>query len=302
MPINRGANAKQLAPGYLRVVMNAYKERPLEGSKITNKKSPGNRAWVEDFPVAGFGSLIYKPEGASVTYQETIEGSVKRYVFRTDALGYRITHEMKSDNLYGMTGAKLSTALGRSVRNSQEFIMHSILNNATNTAAAYTGWDGQPLLSTAHVLLRAGSTVSNKPTTDVDFGLIPLQAAYEHFHGLVDESGFPIVFLPKMVVHSIGDHWMVNQVLKTPSLPGTNLNDINQIAKEGMSPNLDHYLTDTDAWFVVADNHDMNYFMREAPAFTAGDDFHSGDSLFKVMQRQGAGFGDWRGVYGSTGG
>ena len=301
MAINRYANAKQLAPGYMRVVMNSYKERPLEGQKLTNRKT-SKRAWEEDFPVAGFGSLIYKAEGASVTYQDIIEGSVKRYNFRTDALGFRMTHEMKSDNLYGITGAKLSSALGRSVRNSQEFIMHSILNNATNTAAQYAGWDTKPLLSTSHVLLRTGGSASNKPSTDVDFGLIPLQAAYEHFHNLVDESGFPIVFIPKLVVHSIGDHWLVNQVLKTPSLPGTNLNDINQIAKEGLMPHLSHYLTDTDAWFVTADNHDMNYYMRESPAFTAGDDFHSGDSLFKVMQRQGAGFGDWRGVYGSTGG
>ncbi len=300
MAINRGANAKQLAPGYMRVVMNSYKERPLEGPKLTNKKT-SKRAWEEDFPIAGFGSLVYKPEGGSVTYQEIIEGSVKRYKFRTDALGYRITHEMKRDNLYGIVGGKLSAALGRSARNSQEFIMHSILNNATNTGAAYLGWDSLPLLSTAHVLLRAGSTIGNRPVTDVDFGLLPLQAAFEHFHNLVDESNMPIVFIPKLVVHSIGDHWMVNQVLRTPSIPGSNLNDINQIAKEGLTPHLSHYITDPDAWFVVADNHDMNYYLREAPEFTAGDDFHSGDSLFKLMQRQGSGHGDWRGVYGSTG-
>ncbi len=300
MPINRGANAKQLAPGYMRVVMNSYKERPLEGPKLTNKKS-SKRAWEEDFPIAGFGSLVYKPEGGSVTYQETLEGSVKRYTFRTDGLGFRITHEMKSDNLYGNIGAKLSTALGRSVRNSQEFMMHSILNNATNTAANYLGWDGLPLLSTAHVLLRAGSTVANRPASDTDFGLIALQAALEHFHSLVDESNLPIVFLPRTVVHSTGDYWMVNQVLKTPSLPGTNLNDVNQIKNEGLTAHHSHYLTDPDAWFVLADNHDMNYYLREAPAFTAGDDFHSGDSLFKVIQRQGAGFGDYRGVYGSPG-
>ena len=150
--------------------------------------------------------------------------------------------------------------------------------------------------------LRAGSTIANKPSTDIDFGLLPLQAAVEHFHALVDESNMPIVFLPRLVVHSIGDHWMVNQVLKTPSLPGTNLNDVNQIKNEGLTGHLSHYLTDPDAWFVLADNHDMNYFLREAPSFTAGDDFHSGDSLFKVIQRHGAGFGDYRGVYGSTGG
>lgn len=300
MTIFRGANAKQLAPGYMRVVMNSYKERPTEGDKLTNRKT-SSRAWEEDFPVAGFGSLTIKPEGGTVAYQDIIEGSVKRYNFTTFGAGFSVTKEMKDDQLYGVVGAKLSAALGRSARNNQEVVMHSVLNNATSTTARYLGWDSLATLSTAHVTLRAGVTVANKPTTDVDFGLIPLQAAYEHFHALVDESNMPAMFIPKKIVHSIGDYWLVNQVVKTQTLPGGNLNDINQIAHEGLTPHLSHYLTDSDAWFVICDNHDMNYFLRQKPTFEAGDDFKSGNSMFQLIQRHDAGHGDWRGVYGSTG-
>lgn len=298
MVMMRGPFSKHLVPGYARVVINSYKERPLEGMKLVNKKT-SKRAFEEDFPVAGFGSLLVKPEGASVTYQDIVEGSVKRYKFTTYALGFRITREMMADDLYGTFGGKLSTSMGRSARNNQEIVMHSPLNNGFNSA--FVGWDGQPLFSTAHVLLGSGATASNKPTTDVDFGLAPLQAGLEHFHALTDESGIPAVFIPRLVIHSIGDYWLVNQILKTQNLPGGTMNDINQIKNEGLTPHLSHYMTDPDQWSIQADNHDLNYYVRESFSFHSGDDFHSGDALFKGDQRLGSGFSDWRGNYGSSG-
>jgi hypothetical protein len=143
--------------------------------------------------------------------------------------------------------------------------------------------------------------VANRPATDADFSLPALQAALEHFHGLTDSTGFPTVYIPKTVIHSIGDYWMVRQILGTSQMPGTNINDINQINREGLSPHLSHYLTDADAWFVQCDNHDINYFEREPFTFANSDDFHSGDALFRGMQRHGAGFSNWRGIYGSSG-
>ena len=135
----------------------------------------------------------------------------------------------------------------------------------------------------------------------MDFDLIPLQAAVENFHNLVDEAGIPMLMTPKFVIHSVGDHWLVNQILKSTSLPGGNQNDINQIQREGLMPHLSHYLTDTDAWFVISDDHDVNYFERKSFTFSNTDDFDTGDAKFKGTRRNGSGFGGWRGVYGSQG-
>lgn len=300
MAIFRGMLAKHLVPGYMRVVFDSYKERAIEGSKLTNRKT-SKRAYEEDFPVAGFGTLRLKPEGTSVNYEDIQEGVVKRYTWSTYALGYRVTREMKRDDLYGTVGTKLSRALGRSARNNAEVVMHAPYNNAFSTS--YVGWEaGVALCSTSHVILKTGATVANKPATDADIALPTLQAALEHFHGLVDQTGFPTVYIPRLVVHSIGDYWTVNQLLKSTGLPGGNQNDINQLAKEGLSPHLSHYLTDADAWFVLADNHDVNYYVREPFTFAGSDDFHSGDSLFRGLQAHASGFSDWRGVYGSSGG
>lgn len=298
MTMTRGAFSNLLAPGFRKIVFETYKERPTEGDKLVNMNT-SKRAYEEDFPVAGFGTLLAKAEGGAVTYQDAMQGTIKRYVWTTYGLGFRITQEMMEDDLYGIMGRKMSKALGRSARNNFEIVAHSPYNNAFSTS--YAGFvSGESLCSTSHALLRGG-TASNRPATDTDISLAALQAAVEHFHGLVDEAGLPIVYIPKKVVHSVSFHWTVSQILKSPSMPGTNQNDINQINREGLTAHLSHFLTDTDAWFVLADNHDVNYFDRRKVTFSNMDDFETGDAKFKVTRRNGAGWGDWRGVYGSEG-
>lgn len=297
MVMVRGAFSNLLAPGFRKIVFETYKERPTEGNTIFNMNR-SRRAYEEDFPIAGFGTLLEKSEGGPVTYQDAIQGVVKRYLWTTFGLGFRITQEMMEDDLYGVMGAKMSRALGRSARNNFEVVSFNVLNQAFNTA--FVGFEaGVSLCSTTHTTLR-GQVLANQPAA-TDLSLPALQAAVEHFHALQDESGLPVMFIPKWLVHSAGDHWIANQLLKSSGLPGGNMNDINQLAREGLQPKLVHYLTDPDAWFVIADNHDMNYFDRRPPTMTNTDDFETGDAKFKLTRRNGSGFGDWRGVYGSPG-
>jgi hypothetical protein len=294
----RGAFSKLLAPGYRKILFESYKERPTEGDMLVNMNT-SQRAYEEDFPIAGFGTLIHKAEGGSVTYQDIIEGTVKRYTWSTYGLGFRITQEMMEDDLYGIMGNKMSKALGRSVRNNFEVISHAPYNNAFNTA--YPGFvSGESLCDTAHADIR-GTSQANRPTSDADLDLLPLQAAIEHFDTLNDESGLDILYMPKMLVYSYPNRWMAAQLLKTTQLPGTDLNDINELRNMGLRPHLSHFLTDLDAWFVLADEHDVNYFDRRKPTFSNSDDFNTGDALFKVTRRAGSGWGDWRGVYGTQG-
>ena len=298
MTMQRSGFANTLAPGFRKIVFETYTERPIEGSKLVNMNT-SKKAYEEDFPIAGLGALINKPEGASIYYQDGIQGAIKRYTWQTFALGFRVTQEMYEDELYGVFGSKFSKSLGRSARNNKEVIMHSPFNNAFNTS--YVGFTAGEALCGDHVTLR-GATIRNRPATDVDFGLLALQAAVEHFHNLTDESGMPVLFIPKRVIHSVGDHWLVQQTLRTQQLPGGNLNDINQIANEGLTAHLSHYLTDTDAWFLQCDNHDINYFSRRPFKMRSGDDIDTGDAKYNGSQRHSAGFGDWRGIYGSQGG
>lgn len=298
MTMNRGGFSYTIAPGFRKIVFETYKERPIEGSKITNQNS-SKRAYEEDFPIAGFGTLQAKPEGGSIIYQDGVQGNKKRYTWTTYGLAYRITQEMYDDDLYGIFGGRFAKALGRSARNNEEIIRHAPFNNAFSTS--YVGFEAAiSLCSTSHTTLR-GATLANRPATDVDFGLIPLQAAIEHFASLTDEAGIPALFIPRRVIHNPGDRWLVASVLKSQFLPGGNLNDVNQMSQEGLVGHESHYLTDADSWFLQCDQHDVNYFDRRPFTFSNFDDFDSGDAKFKGTRRNGSGFGDWRGVYGSSG-
>jgi hypothetical protein len=296
MVMVRGAFSNLLAPGFRKIVFETYKERPTEGDKWINMNQ-SKRAYEEDFPIAGFGTLLTKPEGGPVTYQDAIQGVLKRYIWTTFGLGFRITEEMMEDDLYGIMGAKMSKALGRSARNNFEIVSHAVLNSAFDTTV--NGFEaGVSLISTLHTSLR-GFSLTNRPATDTSISLPAVQAAIEAYHTLNDESGLPTMFIPKYVIYNPGDHWIVNQILKSEKLPGGNQNDVNQLAREGLTPLLSHYLTDPISWYIVADNHDMNYFDRRAPRLTNTDDFETGDAKFKLTRRNGSGFGDWRGIYGS---
>lgn len=299
MTMFRGGFSRFLAPGFRKVVFQAYdyRERPLEGSKFTNQNT-SSRAWEEDIEVGGFGTLQEKVEGGPIVYQDIPTGVPKRYTWTTFALGFRITQEMMEDDLYSVFGNKMSKALGQAARNNMEVIMFSPFNNAFSTS--FSGFRTGESLIGNHTGLRGGVQSNTLPSAS-DLTLPALQAAFEHFHNLETDSGIPTLFKPKWLVHSIGDYWIAHQLLKTANLPGGNQNDINQISREGIEPVLVHYLSDPDAWFVLADQHDVNYFSRRKFAMANMDDFETGDAKFKGTIRHGAGWGGWRGIFGSTG-
>lgn len=299
MTMFRGGFSRFLAPGFRKVVFQsfAYKERPLEGKSLVNMNT-SKRAWEEDIEIGGFGTLQPKVEGGPIVYQDIPTGAPKRYTWTTFALGFRITQEMMEDDLYSIFGNKMSKALGKSARNNMEVVMHAPFNSAFDTAV--NGFKAGESLIGTHVGLR-GNTWSNAPATPTDLTLPALQAALEHFGTLKDDSNISIVLKPKTLVHSMGDYWIANQILKSQFLPGGNQNDINQLAREGITPHLSHYLIDPDAWFVTADEYDINYFARRPFAMSNMDDFETGDAKFKGTLRSGSGFGSSRGIYGSTG-
>ena len=298
MVMVRGAFSNLLAPGFRKIVFETYKERPTEGNKLVNMNS-SRRAYEEDFPIAGFGTLLTKPESGPVTYQDAIQGILKRYLWTTFGLGFRISEEMMEDDLYGIMGAKMSRALGRSARNNFEIVAHAPYNSAfDNTVNGF--YPGESLIQTAHTTIR-GFSVDNAPASATNLSLPALQAAIESFDALLDEAGLPAMFIPMRLAYNPPDHWIANQILKSEKLPGGNQNDINQLAREGLTPHKSHYFTNTKAWYVLCDNHDVNYFDRRAPRLTNTDDFESGDAKFKLTRRNGSGYGDWRGIYGSIG-
>lgn len=299
MALVRSALHKALIPGFKKVIFDQWKQLPLEGKALVNVET-SKRAFEETWQMAGFQSLRRKPEGGQVRFEDPRQGGTKRFKWDTYALGFRLTWEMQEDDLYSLVGKRLMKYLARSARHNEEVIMHSPFNNAFNTN--FSGFNTGESLCGDHTLIKGG-TIRNRPAIDADLELLTLQAALEHFHSLTLEDGvIKMRLVPRMLVHSIGDTWIVDQLLKTPRLPGTNFNDYNSLAHQGLMPHLSHYLDDSDAWFILAGEHEVKYFNRYPASLWTYDDPRTKDIEAMIIARRGSDWDEWRGVYGSQGG
>lgn len=290
-----------LAPGLHDIFFNRYNQWPDEYSQVFNVLS-SNRAYEEDAEVTGLGQLVTKGEGVSITYDDPFQSTnKKRYTHTAFGLGFRVTEELYNDDLYGII-KKMPASLARSAKQTTEVQAWNVFNNAFN--AAYAGLDGVALCSTAHPNVRlVGGPYSNRLSTDADLSVTSLQAAIELMEGTTDDRDMNIMLKPNMLIVTPSNKWMARELLNSTSKPHTADNEINALKEEELKYFVGHYLTDSDAWFLVSDkaDHALNFFWRKRPTFDNSDDFDSGDAKFKATMRFSVGFSGWRGVIGTPG-
>jgi hypothetical protein len=304
MTITRAQALVLLEPKLSNIWAEAYPQWPVEYTAFVNVRNT-KKATITDFKWTDFGSLRLKGEGQNVQFDDWIPGPTKAYTPVRYALGYKITDEMVAHELYGQT-SKLEKALMKSAVDGQEISATRLLNNGFSTTStdeySATGFDGLGLFSTAHTRLDGGATQGNRPATDVDLSTTAIQAAVIAYHGLKDDRGRPsMIRLTRLVIHP-NDIFTARETLQSEYKPGTANNEINALKEEGLSFSVNHYLTDTDAWFALGNQHDLNFIWETRPRSGMQEDWDAEIIKRKVVQGYAVGFGEWRGTYGSSGG
>ena len=99
--------------------------------------------------------------------------------------------------------------------------------------------------------------------------------------------------------------FVATRILESELRVGTADNDVNAIMTNGTIPEgyaVNHYLTDTNAFFIRTDvPNGMKHFER-APMTTAMDgDFQTGNVRYKARERYSFGVSDPLGIFGSPG-
>ncbi|MDE2106516.1 MAG: hypothetical protein KGL39_55390 [Patescibacteria group bacterium] len=299
MPFIRGGNAELLAPGLNRVTFNKLRERPTQFTRYCRVET-SQRAYEDSFEIVGFGPLAKKGELSPTMLDEPINLGGVRFIHDSFALGFLISEEMRDDDQYGIVN-ELAGGLGRSSRITSELYGHDVFNNGfTNTK--YAGRDTLALFSTAHTL-KNGSTYANRPNPDVDISEAALEAAIASFDNLIDDRGVPVEIQPTTVLVHPNDRMLMKRILNSAGMPGSNNNDINPMADEGLNGLWSQWLTDTDAWFVLAAPSEcpVQFYWRKTPDTKTWDDDNADGTYHKIKQRHSVGFNDWRGAYGSSG-
>lgn len=297
--INTGSFAKALWPGVNTWYGKAYSDFQTEYDKIF-KTHKSRKAWEEDVLVSSFGLAIQKGEGESVTYDTEQQGFVSRYTHAEYGLGFVITKNMVEDDLYDVVGERKAKALARSMRQTKETVGANVLNRAFNSS--YLGGDGLELCSTAHINV-AGGTWQNELTTAADVSEAALEQATIDMGKWTDDRGLKIAVRPQKIVVPVDLDFEVNKILKTEYEVGTANNTVNVVRSRfpgGVVIN--HYLTDTDAWFILTDvDNGLKHWERRADAFATDNDFDTDNAKYKATARYSFGWSDPRGIYGSPG-
>jgi len=298
--INTGSFAKDLWPGVRSWYGMKYKEYPVEHLQIFDKYT-SDKAFEEDVGSAGFGLAVQKTEGGTITYDDAEQAFIDRYTHATYALGFIITREMHDDGISATVALRRAGALAFSIRQTQETIGANVLNRAFNSS--YTFGDGVELCSTAHPNQKGG-TWRNELATASDLNEASLEQACIDIADLETDSGLKIAVRPKKLIIPKELVFEAERYLKTTLRPGMADNDINAVRSLGVIPEVvaNHYLTDTDAWFIKTDCPDgMKYFSRREPDFDTDNDFDTENARFKAVFRGSWGCTDKRGIFGSPG-
>jgi hypothetical protein len=301
MAISRAQLLKELLPGLNALFGLEYKRYDEEHKEIYETET-SERSFEEETKLSGFSAAPVKSEGAAIAYDNAQEAFTSRYTHETIALGFSITEEAVEDNLYDSLSARYTKGLARAMAYTKQVKAASVLNNGFT--AGYNGGDGVPLFSNAHPLV-GGGVNSNIPSTPADLNETSLENAVIQIAAWTDERGLLIAARPRKLIIPSALQFVATRLLETELQVGTADNTINAIKNNGSIPEgytINHWLTDTNAWFLTTDvPNGLKHFVR-APMSTGMDgDFDTGNVRYKARERYSFGWSDALGIWGSEG-
>jgi hypothetical protein len=300
MAISRAQLVKELEPGLNALFGLEYKNYADEHLQIFDVEN-SDRAFEEEVMLSGFANASVKPEGQSVNYDSATETFTARYTHETLALAFSITEEAIEDNLYDRLASRYTKALARSMANAKQVKGANVLNNAFDSS--FTGGDGVELCSAVHPI--TGGTFKNELSTSADLNETSLEQSLIDIAAMTDDRGLKIAAKGVKMIIPSALQFTAERLMKSQGRTGTADNDINAVANMGMIPQgyvVNHYLTDTDAFFIKTDvPNGLKMFVRSPVKTSMEGDFETGNVKYKARERYSFGFSDPRGIFGSPG-
>jgi hypothetical protein len=301
MAISRAQQLKQLLPGLNALFGLEYTRYGEEHKEIYDVES-SERSFEEEVKLSGFSAAPVKNEGSALSYDNAQEAWTARYNHETIAMGFSITEEAIEDNLYDSLSSRYTKALARAMAYTKQVKAAYVLNQAFSTTVTYG--DGVPLCSTAHPLI-AGGVNSNRPTIGTDLNETSLEAAVIQIAGWTDERGLLIAAKPRKLIVPPSLQFVATRLLQTELRVSTTDNDINALKNNGSIPEgftINHWLTDTNAWFLKTDvPNGLKHFVRTSMQTGMDGDFDTGNVRYKARERYSFGASDPLGIFGSPG-
>lgn len=290
--MNRSTFNKFIVPGLFSAAEESYREQNSKAlwKKLCKVDSTSKRAYEENAYWGGMGLPVIKPEGTEITYDDIVPGPTKRWNHITYGLGMRITEEAIEDIIYSEIPTDMKSQSGEltaSFNELWEILVHDIINNGPNTTT-HTAGDGLAIFATNHPTLRGG-TWSNLLSPAADLSATSLQTSIDNFTLTKNDSNRYQIIKPKYLLVHPNNAWKANELLDSKFDPETANNSVNSILGWGLQVMVSPYLTDTDAFTLIAEpsheNGGVIAFMRRDVTVKQDSDFETGDLKIKATAR-----------------
>lgn len=298
VPITRSAHPALLWPGVASIFGGKYNEYPPEWSRIFSQRT-SSKAYEKFVEEGGFSMAPVKSEGAPIEYDADTQGYTATFTHVVYAKGFIVTREAIEDNQYEEVANRRASKLAKAMRVTTETVHANVLNRGFSTS--YPIGDGAALFSAAHPT--ATGNQSNLLSA-ADLSEAALEAAIIQISKAKDTAGLPIASKVKRLIIGPDNIFNVERILGSTLQSNSEKNDINALRSMGSIPEVvvNHYLTDSDAWFIQTDEEDgLVSYWRRKPSLQQDTDFDTENARAKSSMRFAAGVGDWRALYGNAG-
>ena len=287
-----------LLPG-LNKVFGDYEQMPTEWADIFDKHT-SKMAAERDVEMKMLGLAQLRTEGASTVYDDMGERFSYSYVHIEVGLGFVITKIAIEDNLYKAQFSPGVRQLKNSLAQTKEVMGANVLNFAMDTSGQNNGGDGVPLLSTQHPLDLGYN--ANTFSIQSELNETSLQDAIVKIGRQRDAAGLLVKIKPKKLIIAPELQFVVDRLLGTDGRVGTSDNDTNAIRSKGLLAggySVNHFLTNTRAWYIKNDVEDgLKYFERRPLETDMYVDFDTDNLKTKATSRYSFGWSNHRAIFG----
>ena len=283
------------------ILYDAQKELPAIWRDIYQIKT-SDKKFERVMSVVGMGDIPEKPEGQPYTTDLIRPGYTKDFIHTEFGMAFEVTETALEDDQYDQL-AQHGRWLMTSARIVEEKRAALLFNNGFTTELSP---DGVAVFSTAHVL-KGGGTARNILSSAADLSATSLeQAAIDVQNETKDEAGHllaPIKNLTLYVPPAL--EFAAERIIASTQRPGSADNDVNALKRRTWSIVVNPYLSDADAWFVLAtnkQNHGFCSYTRVPISMKAAQtDIRTGNRIYPIRFRRSWGVKMWQGAFGSPG-
>lgn len=283
-------------PALDEIFFDHYEQAEDPRSKLFNMEST-DREIMQKAGVTSLGLLNVTAESEQAPKDSFNQSYYKTYTVQKYAKAIGISDEMIQDDRFDMI-SKMVKSLARSSRETQLFSAMNIFNNSFSSEQS---WDGVAIISASHPT-EVGNQSNSLTAADLSYS--SLAVAEQAFRSVQDGRGKQLLIKPRILLVSESDRQNALEIVQSPYKAGTANNNINALGADGgLTVISSPYLTDTDAWFLLADpmDHGLRIVDRQSLTTKMDEDVLAGVLYYKAQYRQALGCDEWRGIFGNTG-